>query len=104
MTAGLDVTTAMTLAKSGPLHAPTPTANAAAAKKAGQQFESVFVTEFLGQMFADIPTDGPFGGGDGEQMFRSMMLDQYAEQIEKQGGFGLAAPVTAQLLKLQEQH
>lgn len=99
---GLDITAAATLAK--PVQAPAATANVAVAKKAAQQFESVFVTEFLGQMFADIPTDGPFGGGDGEQMFRSLMLDQYGQQIEKQGGFGLAAPVTAQLLKLQEHH
>ena len=104
MSAGLDISTAMTLAKTQPVHAPATAANAAAAKKAAQQFESVFVTEFLGQMFADIPTDGPFGGGDGEQMFRSLMLDQYGQQIEKQGGFGLAGPVAAQLLKLQEQH
>ena len=103
MSAGLDITSAMTLAKA-PVHAPAATANAAAAKKAAQQFESVFITEFLGQMFADIPTDGPFGGGEGEQMFRSLMLDQYGQQIEKQGGFGLSAPVAAQLIKLQEQH
>ena len=104
MSAGLNITSAMTLAKAQPVQTPHAVANAAAAKKAAQQFESVFVTEFLGQMFADIPTDGPFGGGDGEQMFRSLMLDQYGQQIEKQGGFGLAAPVAAQLLKLQEQH
>jgi len=103
MSAGLDITSVMTLAKA-PVQTPAATANAAAAKKAAQQFESVFISEFLGQMFADIPTDGPFGGGEGEQMFRSLMLDQYGQQIEKQGGFGLSAPVAAQLIKLQEQH
>ena len=103
MSAGLDLSSVMTLAKAGPVQAPSATANAGAAKKAAQQFESVFVTEFLGQMFADIPTDGPFGGGEGEGMFRSLMLDEYGKEIEKQGGFGLAAPVTRQLLALQEQ-
>jgi len=102
MSAGLDITSAMTLAKAQPVQTPHAVTNAAAAKKAAQQFESVFVTEFLGQMFADIPTDGPFGGGDGEQMFRSLMLDEYGKQMEKQGGFGLSAPVASQLLKLQE--
>lgn len=100
----LDASTAMTLAKAGPVQAPSPTANAAAAKKAAQQFESVFITECLGQMFEGIPTDGPFGGGQGEEMFRSLMTDEYAKQIEQQGGFGLAASVTQQLLKLQEAH
>ena len=94
----------MTLAQAQPVQTPHAVANAAAAKKAAQQFEGVFVSQFLGPMFAGIPTDGPFGGGQGEQMFRSLMLDQYGQQIEKQGGFGLAGPVAAQLLKLQEQH
>lgn len=102
MSTGLDISSALALAKAQPPQAPAPTANATAAKKAAKQFESVFISEFLGQMFADIPTDGPFGGGPGEAMFRSLMLDQYAKQMESQGGFGLAAPVTRELLKLQE--
>lgn len=104
MTTAIDSSSAMLLAKAQPVQAPAATANAAVAKKAAQQFESVFVTEFLGSMFADIPTDGPFGGGQGEEMFRSLMLDQYGKQIEEQGGFGLAAPVARQLLALQEAH
>jgi peptidoglycan hydrolase FlgJ len=102
MSTGLDISSAMTLAKAQPVQAPAATPNAAAATKAAKQFESVFISEFLGQMFEDIPTDGPFGGGPGEAMFRSLMLDQYSKQLENQGGFGLAGPVAKQLLKLQE--
>lgn len=104
MTTGLDISTAMTLAKTQPLQTPKAVANATAATKAAKQFESVFISEFLGQMFEDIPTDGPFGGGPGESMFRSLMLDQYSKQLESQGGFGLSGPVAQQLLKLQEAH
>jgi len=99
MTTGIDITS---LAKLQPVQTPATSANAAVAKKAAQQFESVFISEFMGQMFEGIPTDGPFGGGQGEEMFRSLMVDQYANQMEKQGGFGLAAPVASHLLKLQE--
>lgn len=102
MSSGLDITAAASLARLQPVAAPKAAANYAAASKAAKSFESVFIGEFLGQMFADIPTDGPFGGGPGEEMFRSLMTDQYAQQIEKNGGFGLAAPVTQQLLKYQE--
>ena len=42
-------------------------------------------------MFSGISTDGPTGGGQGEEMFRSMMIDQYGKAIEQRGGFGLAA-------------
>ena len=104
MTTVLDASTAMALAKAQPPQAPSPTSNLAAAKKAAQQFESVFISECLGQMFEGIPTDGPFGGGPGEEMFRSLMVDEYSKNVEQQGGFGLAASVTRQLLKLQEAH
>jgi flagellar protein FlgJ len=82
--------------------APQPTANVAAAKKSAQQFEGVFVSEFLGSMFDGISTDGPFGGGQGEAMFRSLMLDEYGKQIESRGGFGLANSITRSLLAHQE--
>lgn len=93
---------AMTMAQSAPVNAPTATGNAAIAGKKAKEFESVFISQFLGSMFSGISTDGPFGGGEGEQMFRSMMIDQYSQAIEKQGGFGLAASVTKELLKQQE--
>jgi Rod binding domain-containing protein len=53
-------------------------------------------------MFEGIKTDGMFGGGQGEEMFRSMMIDQYAKGIADQGGFGLAAHMQAELLKHQQ--
>jgi Rod binding domain-containing protein len=99
-----DIANAMTLAQSAPVQAPQATANAAAAKKAAVEFESVFLSQMLGQMFEGISTDGPFGGGQGEAMFRSLMLDEYGKSIAAQGGIGLADSVTRQLLKQQEAH
>ena len=78
-------------AQSAPVKAPTATGNAAVATKTAKEFESVFISQFLGSMFSGISTDGPFGGGEGEEMFRSMMIDQYGKSIEQRGGFGLAA-------------
>jgi peptidoglycan hydrolase FlgJ len=102
MTPALDISAAQTGLQQTPVNAPHATQNVAAARKAAQQFESVFVSEFLGQMFEGISTDGPFGGGQGEAMFRSLMLDEYGKQISAQGGFGLSAAVTRQLLQSQE--
>jgi peptidoglycan hydrolase FlgJ len=96
------VTGAMAIAQSAQTKPPAPTANAAAAKKAAKEYESVFISEFLGSMFQDIPTDGPFGGGTGESMFRSLMLDEYGKQIESRGGFGLSDAITRTLLSHQE--
>jgi Rod binding domain-containing protein len=76
--------------------------NDAAISKAAAQFESVFISQFLGSMFSGLKTDGPFGGGQGEEMFRSLMIDKYADGLAAQGGFGLASSVKAQMLKMQE--
>jgi peptidoglycan hydrolase FlgJ len=86
----------------GPVKAPSATGNVAAATKKAKEFESVFISQFLGSMFSGISTDGPFGGGEGEEMFRSMMVNEYGKSMESRGGFGLASAVTKQLLKHQE--
>jgi len=94
--------TAMAAMQNGQIATPAATGNRAAAVKAAKEFESVFISQFLGSMYSGIPTDGMFGGGQGEEMFRSLMIDQYAKQVEQRGGFGLADSVTRQLMKTQE--
>jgi flagellar protein FlgJ len=93
---------AQTAAQSAPVKPPTATGNAAVATKKAKEFESVFISQFLSSMFSGISTDGPFGGGQGEEMFRSMEIDQFGQAIEQRGGFGLAQSVTNELLKHQE--
>ena len=97
-----DIQTAMTIAKSGAAQTPHQTNDPVAAKKTAQEFEGVFLSQFLSQMFDGISADGPCGGGQGEMMFRSLMLDEYGKQIACQGGIGLADTVTRELLKTQE--
>lgn len=92
------------IAQSATPRAPVSARTLAAAQKAAKEYEGVFISEFLGSMFSGISTDGPFGGGQGEAMFRSLMLDQYGKQIESRGGFGLATAMTKQLLAHQEMH
>ena len=103
MGADAGIQSAMVLAQSAGPKLPTySAATLAAAKKAGKDYESVFISEFMGQMFSGISTDGPFGGGQGEQMFRSLMMDQYGKAIAARGGFGLSDAITKQLLSHQE--
>ena len=82
--------------------APRPTLDQTRADKASKEYEKVFISQFLGSMFSSIPTDSVMGGGQGEEMFRSLMIDQYAKSIENQGGFGIAAQMKAELLKHQQ--
>ena len=71
-------------------------------RKAAVQFTGVFMSQMFSHMFEGIGTDTMFGGGQGEEMFRSMMIDKYGQAIEQRGGFGLAQAVTKELLKHQE--
>jgi Rod binding domain-containing protein len=85
-----------------PAVAPKATGDAAKADWAAKEYESVFISQFLGSMFSGIKTDGITGGGQGEEMFRSLMVNEYAKGLQQRGGFGLAAQMKAQLLKHQE--
>ena len=75
---------------------------AAGTKKTAQQFEGVLISQMLNEMFEGIKTDGMFGGGPGEEMFRSLMIDEYGKQVAAQGGLGLSDHITRALLQRQE--
>ena len=72
------------------------------AERAGHEFEQMFVSQMMSQMFSGIRTDGMFGGGIGEEMFRSLQVDEYARALTQHGGVGIAASVTNELIRLQE--
>jgi Rod binding domain-containing protein len=71
------------------------------AKDAAEKFEAQFLSSMLQQMFEGIETDGPFGGGQGEQMFRSLMTEAMGKQMTKAGGIGLADTIQREILKMQ---
>lgn len=84
------------------------TSNLGAAKNnaeidaASKDFAAVMVTQLLNIMFESIEVDPNFGGGHGEETWRSVLLDEYGKKIGDAGGLGLADMVKAQLLKNQE--
>jgi Rod binding domain-containing protein len=73
----------------------------AAIAKTAKDFEASFLSSMLGQMFQGLDTSGPFGGGQGEEMFRSVLMDAFGKQITKAGGVGVAASVQREMLKMQ---
>jgi Rod binding domain-containing protein len=78
------------------------TANPADARRVGEEFEAMFLSQMLAPMFDQIRTDGPFGGGNAETMYRSFLVDAYAKSMVKAGGIGIADNVQREILKLQE--
>jgi flagellar protein FlgJ len=80
-----------------------PAANAtqmAKAKKVAGDFEASFLQVMMGQMFQGVSA-GDFGGGEGEDAFKSFLTDAFAKTMAKHGGVGLAKPLTHELLKMQ---
>jgi Rod binding domain-containing protein len=55
----------------------------------------------LAPMFQGIETDGLGGGGIGEEMFRPMLIEQYANAIAQAGGIGLADHVVREFMRMQ---
>jgi len=71
-------------------------------RRAAEEFEAVFLSEMLAPMFESLDTDGLGGGGMGEQIFRPMLVERYAEAISRAGGVGVADSVVRELMRLQE--
>ena len=84
----------------------TPKAPKAAAgddaHRVGREFEQMFLAQVLGSMFDGLSTDGPFGGGFGEKMFRSLQTDAYARALAGRGGVGIGNQITQEILRAQE--
>ena len=82
--------------------APGATADPSAALKAAQDFESFFLSQSFETMFSGIGTDGLFGGGNGESIYRSLLIQEYSKIAAKSGGMGIADAVQREILRTQE--
>jgi Rod binding domain-containing protein len=80
----------------------TPNGGVEQARKVGSEFEQMFIAQMLQPIFDAMPTDGMFGGGTGEKMFRSFQVDEYAKAITRTGGIGIADAVARHIISLQE--
>ena len=70
-------------------------------KDTARKFESQFLSIMLQQMFEGVKASAPFGGGPGEDMFKSFMTDAMAKKMTDHGGIGIANSVSREMLKLQ---
>ncbi len=74
----------------------------ARAKAAAQDFEGVFLQTMLQQMFSGLGEEGPLGSGEAGSAWRGMLVEEYASNISKSGGIGIADSVFREILSLQE--
>jgi Rod binding domain-containing protein len=76
--------------------------SAETARKTAVEFEGFFIAMALENMFSGIETEGLFGGGQGEKVFRSMMLQDYGKTIAERSSIGIADAVQREIIRLQE--
>lgn len=69
------------------------------AKKVAQDFEGLFVGMMMKSMRSTVPEDKLTGGGHGEEVYRSMLDQEYATAAVKRGGFGLAKQVEKEIIR-----
>jgi Rod binding domain-containing protein len=63
------------------------------------ELESVLISNMIEPMFPDGKESGLYGGGHGSDIFRQMMIDQYARVIAQKNGLGLAENIEKNLQK-----
>ncbi|HEX2560528.1 rod-binding protein [Phenylobacterium sp.] len=89
------------LLTAGAPQSPEQLAKRANIRKTAEDFEASFLSIMLQEMFDEVEVAAPFGGGQGEQMFKSFLSDAMAKQMVKGGGVGLSDTVAKEMLKLQ---
>lgn len=60
-------------------------------KDTTQEFESLFIKMMLDAMHETLnPKEGLLYGGKGEEIFKDMLNTEYAQQMAREGSFGIA--------------
>ena len=103
MNAGTDaLNTSLLSIQGGQPKAPAKGLDLVKARAAAEEFEAVFLSQMLSNMFAGIKTDKVFGGGHGEDAYRAMMVQEYGKAMSANGGVGIADAVMREIIQLQE--
>jgi peptidoglycan hydrolase FlgJ len=72
-------------------------------KAAAKEFEAMFMSEMFNHMFEGVDTGSAFGGGgQGEKMFRSMLIQEYGKTMAKGKGIGISDQIQKFMIETQE--
>ena len=71
-------------------------------KETAQSFEAFFLTKMMESKYEGVSTDGMFGGGHAEKVYRSLLVNEYGKAMAKNGSVGVADEVMRSILEMQE--
>lgn len=80
----------------------SPEKNLEQVKETAENFEAFFLTKTMESMFEGISTEGMFGGGHAEKIYRSLLLDEYGKTMAKTGSVGISQSIMQSILEMQE--
>lgn len=69
-------------------------------KKLSEEFEAIFLEIVLKSMRESVPKSKLIDGGNGEEIFRSMLDSEYAKSLASQRSTGLADSIQSHLMGL----
>ena len=69
---------------------------------AAKDFESQFISQMTATMFSTIDTSESLAGSDAEDMYNSMLQNEYGKIIARTGGIGVADQVKQIMIQQQE--
>ena len=72
------------------------------AEATAHDFESLFISQMVEQMFGESIGSDAFGSEDTDEVYKGLMVQEYGKMITQSGGIGIADYVKRELLKQQE--
>ena len=76
--------------------------NQARIKETAEDFEAFFMTRMMESMYEGVSTDGMFGGGHAEKVYRSLLLNEYGKLMAKTGTIGVSDSIMDSIIQMQE--
>lgn len=74
------------------------------ARKISQDFEGIFVGMMMKSMRSTVQEDKLTGGGHGEEVYRSLLDQEYAAAAVKRGGLGLAKQIEKEIVRQESRN
>lgn len=72
-----------------------------AAARAAQEFESMFLAQMMAPMFENSTKSSLFGGA-GQEIWNSLLTQEYGRAMAAHGGIGIGQSMMRQLMQQQE--
>lgn len=80
----------------------TKNMNPEKAEAVAKDFESLFISQMVEQMFGESSGSSAFGTEDTDEVYKGLMVQEYGKIMTQAGGIGIAQNIKRELLKQQE--